>query len=572
MEFPSAVMEHAREFVNGSIYSFSELEKRVLQNFFTNTNRRVFFMHFLPSNVAATLLAMYSRIKNPRGLRGVFVDNFLPEFLASFLEEVENAWGSATKFLKARDINSLGDFYAYSRESSALVEEFLEKIHIDPDYLQRLAESKKTRQFTDTYLDKYGHNSIARPASYWLGFEQISILAAKSIEWGRPGAGYIELSTRYVDMSGKNCYPIEEGLALYGVSREQVRNTLDLSFRHYREQQGENFSGPFPQHLRETFGHLFQDEKDLANGVIGETCDVLGNFLPAATLTSVGVHVSGEALPELLKHLILDSAPENLALVEAIIYEAGKIGAGQFIRHYEPTEWKWMTWQYLWTDPFSRGIKVGENIFAMELPERQRVEDSLVRSFGKAWAMCGSMNDLLFMLRATERKEHDKLPNQFERIGATLSGIMSFRGWRDVQRQSLAAHFRTYLTPLIGFYRYDKKAPESFFEACQNIHEQNRRLYSEMQHAGKAIPPKLMQYPLALGNLIGFEFSANLLEWEFCNWQRTKYSVNHEVRQVFLAAERALREEYPWWSEISRADTMPAYVFARTKEGVPLNI
>lgn len=39
MEFPSAVMEHARGFVNRSIYSFSELEKRVLQSFFTNTDR-----------------------------------------------------------------------------------------------------------------------------------------------------------------------------------------------------------------------------------------------------------------------------------------------------------------------------------------------------------------------------------------------------------------------------------------------------------------------------------------------------------------------------------------------------
>ena len=577
MEFPSAVMGHAREFVARSIYVFSELEQRVLRSFFTNTDRRVFFMHSLPSNVAATLLAMYSRIKNPRGLRGVFVDNFLPEFLASFLGETENVWGGeATKFLKARNIDSLGVFYEYSVESGGLVEGFLREIHINPDYLQELAESKKTRRFTDTYLDKYGHNSIARPASYWLGFEQISILAAKSIEWGRPGetedSSFIELSTRYVDMSGKDYYPADEELGCYGVDARAVRDVIGKSFGYYRELQGENFSGPFPRYLRETFGHLFRDEKDLANGVVGETCDVLGNFLPAATLTSVGVHVSGEALPELLRHLILDKTPENLALVEAVISEASKIGAGQFIRHYEPTEWKWMTWQYLRTDSFSSGISVGENIFTMELPGRQWVEDSLVRSFGKAWAMCGSVNSLLFMLKVAKRKEHDKLPNQFERVSATLSGVMSFRGWRDVQRQSLAAHFRTYLTPLIGFYSYDKEAPESFFQACREIHYENARLYLEMQRTGKAMPPELAQYPLALGNLVGFEFSANLLEWEFCNWQRTKYSVNHEVRQVFLTAEKALREEYPWWSEISRTDTTEAYVFARTKEGVPLHI
>jgi len=98
-------------------------------------------------------------------------------------------------------------------------------------------------------------------------------------------------------------------------------------------------------------------------------------------------------------------------------------------------------------------------------------------------------------------------------------------------------------------------------------------LFMRTEEFDFVLPERMIaQYPLALGNLVGFEFSANLLEWEFCNWQRTKYSVNHEVRQVFLTAEKALREEYPWWSEISRTGTTEAYVFARTKEGVPLHI
>src|SRR3989338_6216000 len=59
MEFPSAVMGHAREFVARSIYVFSELEQRVLRGFFTNTDRRGFFLPFPPSHVFSPLPALY---------------------------------------------------------------------------------------------------------------------------------------------------------------------------------------------------------------------------------------------------------------------------------------------------------------------------------------------------------------------------------------------------------------------------------------------------------------------------------------------------------------------------------
>ena len=147
---------------------------------------------------------------------------------------------------------------------------------------------------------------------------------------------------------------------------------------------------------------------------------------------------------------------------------------------------------------------------------------------------------------------------------------MSFRSWRDLQRQSFCAHFRTYVTPLLGFYFYDKRggAPTEFYEACKSLHASNLRLYSGMKRRG--VPDAPAQYPLAIGNMVGFDISANLLQWEFCNWQRSKFSVNHEVRKIFLDEEKVLRKHYPWWAKISRADTTPAYVFARTKQGIPL--
>ncbi len=76
----------AHEFIGAPVsYSFSKREESVLNLFFTNTNKKIFFIRpALPASVTGALISMYSRIKNPRGIRGHFVDNLLPLILLSF--------------------------------------------------------------------------------------------------------------------------------------------------------------------------------------------------------------------------------------------------------------------------------------------------------------------------------------------------------------------------------------------------------------------------------------------------------------------------------------------------------
>ena len=310
--------------------------------------------------------------------------------------------------------------------------------------------------------------------------------------------------------------------------------------------------------------------KDLESGIIGETCDVLGNFLPSSTLTSVGVLVSGEAFPELLKHLVLDATPENQALVDLALDEAGKVGANQFARHYEPTTWKKASWEYLSLNKFlshSGGGILRTNIVPRELTEQTLLEAFMYRD---EFNDCSTFDAVIEKLKKIPRENHDKLWNEFEGVTASCSGVMSFRGWRDLHRMGFNTHLRTFVTPRLGFYRYDKPAPDGFEKDCQDLWNLNRKVYREIEQLG--VPSELSQYPMALGNLIGFRSGANLLQWEFCNWQRSKYSVNHEVRQIFLGMENKIRNAYPWWKEISRADTTPAYVFARGSKEIPLTI
>lgn len=578
------ILEHAVEFFNSYAYRpvFTHLEKETLRPFFTSVDGRVYFIHTLPETVVDVLMSMFSRIKNPRGLRGVFVDSFLPLFLASTLAETETKFnGDAEQFIKAHHIESLNDLICHSEEALGAFIRFRKAFSVDPDYIAEFAAAPKVRKFMANFLDRYGHNSIARMGKLSLCCENISILAAKSLEWARAGTGYIELSTRYVDMAGKDCYPIEQELSWFGVPKTMVQDTIQLSFDYYRTLQGEKFSGPFPSFLRQQYGPLVADAKDLENGVVGETCDVLGNFLPCSTLTSVGVAISGEAFPDLLRHLILDGTPENIALANLIITEAKKIGGDQFIRHYEPTPWKSASWEYL--DPHSFGFMPQLNalgrsqITSSLLVPNEHVKRILYWSFRRQprFVHCWTFDDTLAELLKIKRGEFDKLPNHFEEISATFAGVMSFRSWRDLQRQQYCTHYRTHITPDFGFYFYNKPAPTEFFDACRNLWQSNVNLSRIMKEHN--VPPELMQYPLAMGNLIGFSIAGNLTQMEFCNWQRTKFSVNHEVRQIFTAMETLLHEVYPWWgsasvvAKISRADLTPAYIFARTKEGIPLN-
>ena len=559
------LLAHASEFVNRAVpYQFTETESRALHSFFTNLDRRVFLLYGLPSNIQTALCAMYSRLKNKRGVRGIFVDSFLPAILAGMLDVVQGADfnGDAMAFLKKERIASLDDFVKRS-DGAAAFEEFCRCISMNPSYIASFTSSKRVRGFLQTWLDKYGHNSIARMGFVTICMERISILAAKSVEWARPGAGYIELSTRFVDMNGAETYDIGKELEIMEVDAEPALNLAKHCFDRYAALSGgEEFNGPFPAFLRARYEAMYADDPaGLTTGIIGETCDVLGNLLPASTLTSVCAGASGEALSSILKHLLLDGTPENHALAEAILKETEKIGANQFCRHYEPTEGDRRGWQYLSHE------KYYPNPVNFLHPENKMFWNPIQTAFQlKEGFEHKVMDDIVVELFHGKRLDHDKLPREFELAQAVFCGKMSFRGWRDLHRQGLSTHRRTLLTPHLGFYEYDKPHAPELDPAFQKIAQEARRAWDALD----AVPPFMRQYILPLGFNVGYIFGCNLRQLEFCLWQRTDWSVNHEVREVFLGMERRMCDVHDWWKLVSRADREPAYVFARGKKPLPL--
>lgn len=566
----SDLFAHAQEFVDRTVpYRFTESEQAALECFFTNLMQRIFLMHGLPSNVMTALAAMYSRMKNPRGVRGTFVDGFLPAILASTLEEVQaEPWnGDAAKFLKAKGITTLDGFIAYRKEDEGSAEcafmDFLDGMRTDPKYLKEFTNAKRVKTFLMMWLDKYGHNSIGRMGFVCICAERISLLAAKSIEWARVGTGFIELSTRFVDMNGAELYDICREYGVLGSGFEASQTLMTRCLQRYAELSGgEAFNGPLPTFYRKRYENLYVDDAaGFQTGIIGETCDLLGNLLPAATLTSVCATASGEAFSSVLRHLLLDGTPENHAIVNAVLREAEKIGVSQFCRHFEPTAVEIRGWSYLSS--------------AQVYPERPTLfghtgHAGILHAFSRkeGFESVKDMADIASFLFSDERTDHDKLPREFENAIASFEGTMSFRGWRDIHRQSLSTHRRTLLTPNMGFYEYDKPHPDSLAEAFRATARESKRVWDGLQ----SVPPFMRQYMLPLGFNVGYSFACNLRQLEFCLWQRTDWSVNHEVRKEFLAMEEAMRETHSWWPLFSRAELEPAYIFARGKKPIPLSV
>jgi thymidylate synthase ThyX len=547
----------AEDFVNRPMgFSFSEIEKRALRPFFTNPDRCIYLIHTLPEAVTARLEARFSRMNNPRGLRGVFVDSCLPELLALCIPEAKTdpkAW------LDNRGVKSL-DRFCEDPLGKIAFEEFCRNFCCDPKYLEEFSSSETTNQFFGNWIERFGHGSIGRMAKIAICCEGVSLMAAKALEEPRAGAGFMELSTRYVNLSGAEVYPIVDIVKLFSPAlAERVNMMIDSDFELYRKLSDPK--GVFARFLEERYGRHFKDKSQLRTAINGEICDVLGNLLPGATLTSLGVSVMGEAFGSLIKHLLLHGTPETIALASAILAESEKIGSNQLARHFVPSEKEREFWGFLEPENF-RDLKAGGVVFASQHSSIAPAFDLLrlkPRFSGR------SDTEIATMIRF-DRGDTDKLPPEFEAISIAFRFIMSRRGERDIQRHVFASHERTAMSASLGFYRYDKPHPQEIDEAF----DRTAKLNLVLNELLSSDPDWLQEQILSLGNLVGCTIVMNLREAEFISHQRTKSGVNHEVRQIALGIDRELAAADPLWTTLSRINRTPGYAFARGNPPIPI--
>ena len=257
-----------------SVYDFSDREKSILDQHFSNTDKHVFAI-ITPRQVdRGALMSRYSR--SDKTMRKIFLDEFI-------------------------------------------------------------TNPNRGKEFYSKILSEYGDDSVAELGEAQLAVEWISNIAAKKIEDGRIGLSYLEKSSRYIPFDKKvgnkyNYYRDERILKskyadLYIESCDNAfdvySNSIDLMQKFISEIEPiDDFVYFDSISISEKPFSKLTNKQDIESAkkvykstVRSRALDILRNLLPAATLTNLGITGNGRAFEYLLTKLYCSELTElrNLA-------------------------------------------------------------------------------------------------------------------------------------------------------------------------------------------------------------------------------------------------------------------
>jgi len=257
---------------------YSEEERKVLKNYFTNVDDDVFCLINLPEVVKGTLFSRYSR--SAKDLRRLFLDEFLNS------DELKN---------------------------------YFQKTKEEKDSLLR---TEKAEDFYERILVGYGDDSVAELGGAHLALENISVLATKSIEEHRIGLSPLEKSSRYVyfdkKVDGRYQFytPKKISSSKYSTLYEKVNHLLFDTYSKIVHEIQPLLMEIYPG-----------DKNDIAYkfSIRAKACDLARYLLPLSAKTNLGIFGNGRAFEYLLINLYVDPLEEVVDLAKKINEELRKV-------------------------------------------------------------------------------------------------------------------------------------------------------------------------------------------------------------------------------------------------------
>src|SRR6267142_480664 len=285
---------------------FTAEEQARLAPFFTNLDRSTFGLK-LPQEVAGALFSRYSR--STKSLRRTFLDEFLGDPALGLSEILPGQAEPAA-------------------DSTAL---------------------KKARAFYERVLVGYGDDSVAQLGGAHLACENISNVSAKLLEDARIGIAPLEKSTRYVRFDQKdaadNYLFYREPKIMASRHRDAYLEVMNLLFETYSRQMEPMLASiakalPIEQvEVRDptsgkslSYSEAQKDDRlrrwaetAYRATVRAHACDVLRSYLPAATLTNVGMFGVGQAFEYLISKFYSHELSEAKELGRAMHGELNQL-------------------------------------------------------------------------------------------------------------------------------------------------------------------------------------------------------------------------------------------------------
>jgi thymidylate synthase ThyX len=467
---------------------FTAAEQKSLLSYFPNVDRPVFGLK-LPQEVAGALFSRYSR--SSKSLRRTFLDEFLgdPE-------------------LALKDL--LGG-QAASNDSAAL---------------------KRARAFYERVLVGYGDDSVAQLGGAHIACENISNVAAKLLEDARIGIAPLEKSTRYVrfdqkDAAGHYLF-YREPRIMASRHRDTYIEVMNLLFETYSKQME-----PMLECVARSLPIEQLDVRDPATGntlsyteaqtderlkrwaetayratVRAQACDVLRSYLPAATLTNVGMLGVGQAFEYLISKFYSHDLTEAKELAGAMHGELAEL-IPSFIKRAQRNEYlagtaaaaKALAGRYAVTAPAVTKDPVA--LMDYDSDAEEKVIAAIL--YAHARQPLAQLREIVAKISAEERRqilmEHfnkrrhrrDKLSRAFENVYYTFDILGNLGLYRDLHRHRILTQERQDFTTVHGYDTPSEIEEAGFkgeFDHCmQRAAELYEQIYRDLPCEAQYVVP-----------------------------------------------------------------------------------
>jgi thymidylate synthase ThyX len=523
---------------------FTEEQRKRLRPFFTNLDRPTFALK-LPQEVAGALFSRYSR--STKSLRRSFLDEFLgdPELgLQDLLGAQTNA----------------------SNDSAAL---------------------KRARAFYERVLIGYGDDSVAQLGGAHLACENISNVAAKLLEDARIGIAPLEKSTRYVRFDQKdaadNYLFYREPKIMASRHAGAFLELMNLLFETYSKQMEPMLdcvarSLPIEQlEVRDpTTGKALAYEEAKTDErlrrwaetayratVRAHACDVLRSYLPAATLTNVGMFGVGQAFEYLISKLYSHDLIEAQELGSAMHLELNQL-IPSFVKRAQRNEY------IAETSAAARALAARYTVTPVRPPvepvslidydtgAEEKVIAAILYSHNRhplehlqqivAKMPADERQQILAEHFAKRRHRRDKLSRAFENVYYTFDILANLGLYRDLHRHRILTQERQEFTTVHGYDTPPEIEEAGFkneFDACM---KRAANLYEEIH---RDLPAEA-QYVVPFAYKIRWYMKMNLREALHMVELRTMAQGHPDYRFVCQEMWRKIQEVHPALGEAGR--------------------
>ncbi|HWH78563.1 MAG TPA: FAD-dependent thymidylate synthase [Candidatus Binatus sp.] len=455
---------------------FSPDEQQRLAPFFTNLDHSTFGLK-LPQEVAGALFSRYSR--SAKNLRRTFLDEFLgdPELALTDL---------------------LGGQIPAGDDSAAL---------------------KKARAFFERVLVGYGDDSVAQLGGAHIACENISNVAAKLLEDARIGIAPLEKSTRYVRFDQKdaagNYLFYREPKILASRHRDAYLAVMNLLFETYSKQME-----PMLVHVAQSLPIEQLEVRDPVSGkglsyaeaakderlkrwaetayratVRAHACDVLRSYLPAATLTNVGMFGVGQAFEYLVSKLYSHELSEAQALGAALHGELNQL-IPSFVKRAQRNDYLVATMAAakalaVHSVP-STPVTTNEPVTLIDYDPAAEEKVLAAMLYGQARQPLEQLRKIAAALSQTERQEilqeyfskrrhrRDKLSRAFENVYYTFDILGNLGLYRDLHRHRILTQERQDFTTVHGYDTPPEIEAGGFKNAFDNCMKRAADLYEQI--------------------------------------------------------------------------------------------